>query len=44
MAKEEPIFGVILVPNGNEQQYIELAQDKLWLWDWIKGMMDKNKR
>lgn len=43
LAKEEPILGVILVPNGNELQYIELEEDKLWLWEWWKEKVRKNK-
>jgi len=42
LATEEPLLGVILVPRGNELQYIELAEDKILLWEWIKGKVGKN--
>jgi len=44
LAKEEPRLGVILVPNGNELQYIELAEDKILLWEWFKKKIGKNNK
>jgi len=41
LAKEEPLLGVILVPNGNERQYIELVEDKILLWEWVKKTIGK---
>jgi len=43
LGETEPKLGVILVPNGNEQQYIELVEDKFLLWEWCKKKMGKNK-
>ena len=42
-AKDEPMLGVISVPNGNEGKFIELAEDKFWLWEWFKDKLDKKK-
>lgn len=41
-AKDETMLGIILVPSGEEQQYIELVEDKLWVWEWFKGKVEKN--
>ena len=37
-------LGVILVPSGNEVQYIELVEDKIWLLEWFKRKVGKNKQ
>ena len=29
-------LGVILVPTGYEEQYVVMAAEKLWLWEWLK--------
>lgn len=42
--KEKKILGVILVPSGNEQEYMSLAEDKFLLWEWLKKLMGKNKK
>jgi len=43
LAKTEPTLGVILVPNGLELQYIELAEDKILLWEWFKKKVGKKQ-
>lgn len=29
-------LGVILVPTGNEEQYVVMAEEKIWIIDWLK--------
>jgi len=43
LAQQEPLLGVILVPNGNEVQYIELTEDKILVWEWFKEKVGKTK-
>ncbi|MBC8015605.1 MAG: PDZ domain-containing protein [Sporomusaceae bacterium] len=38
------ILGVILVPSGNEIQYIELVEDKIWIVEWFKRKVGKDKQ
>lgn len=42
-AKDETTLGVILVPSGGETQYIELVEDKLWIVEWFKKKVGKDK-
>ncbi|WP_017531405.1 PDZ domain-containing protein [Pelosinus sp. HCF1] len=35
------MLGVILVPEGNELYYVQLAEDKFWLWEKAKGIWGK---
>lgn len=37
-------LGVILVPSGDEVQYIELVEDKIWLVEWFKSKVGKDKQ
>lgn len=34
--KKERMLGVILVPEGNESFYVEVSEDKFWLWERLK--------
>ena len=34
--KGERRLGVILVPTGHEQQYVVMAEEQFWLWQWIR--------
>ena len=43
LEKGKTMLGVILVPSGNEVQYIQLTEDKFLLWEWCKKFMGKNK-
>ena len=43
LEKGKTMLGVILVPSGNEVQYIQLTEDKFLLWEWCKEFMGKNK-
>jgi len=43
LGQGEPMLGVILVPSGNELQYIELAEDKILIWEWFKEKIGKDK-
>lgn len=42
--KGKTMLGVILVPSGNELEYIQLAEDKFLLWEWFKRLMGKNNK
>lgn len=35
-AADRRMLGVILVPEGHEQQYVTMANERLWLFDWLK--------
>ena len=39
--KGERMLGVILVPEGNESYYVEVFEDKFWLWEKLKSYMRK---
>ncbi len=43
LPKEKTMLGVILVPSGDERQYIQLVEDKFLLWEWFTGLIKKNK-
>lgn len=35
-ANSERRLGVILVPQGNEEHFVEMRDERLWLWQWLK--------
>lgn len=43
-SKGQRMLGVILVPEGNELYYVELTEDKFWLWEKAKEVWKKNSK
>lgn len=43
LPKDNNMLGVILVPSGDEPEYIKLAEDKFLLWEWLTGLFKKIK-
>jgi len=40
-SNSERRLGIILVPQGNEEHFVEMREDKLWLWQWLKGKVGR---
>jgi len=40
-SQNHKMLGVILVPEGNELYYVQLAEDKFWLWEKAKQIWGK---
>jgi membrane-associated protease RseP (regulator of RpoE activity) len=38
------MLGVILVPEGNELYYVQLTEDKFWLWEKMKEVWGKKSK
>jgi hypothetical protein len=36
-------LGVILVPEGHEQHYVEVTKDQFFIWEWLKKKQWKNR-
>jgi len=43
-SQNHKMLGVILVPEGNELYYVQLAKDKFWLWEKVKNVWGKNRK
>jgi len=35
-ANGERRLGIILVPQGNEEHFVEMRDERFWLWEWLK--------
>lgn len=40
--KGHRMLGVIVVPEGNELYYVQLAEDRFWLWEKVKTVWKKH--
>lgn len=43
-SQNHKMLGVMLVPEGNELCYIQLTEDKFWLWEKVKNVWGKNHK
>jgi hypothetical protein len=43
-SKGQRMLGVILVPEGNELYYVQLTEDRFWLWEKVKKVWGKNRK
>jgi hypothetical protein len=43
-SKGQRMLGVILVPEGNEIYYVQMTEDRFWLWEKIKEIWGKNRK
>jgi hypothetical protein len=43
-SKGQRMLGVILVPEGNEQYYVQMTEDRFWLWEKAKEIWGRNRK
>lgn len=43
-SKGQRMLGVILVPEGNEQYYVQMTEDRFWLWEKAKEVWGRNRK